>query len=247
MSLMRQRRTPYLVLVTALALSLSACTSGIAADVAVAGRPPNTTSGAAVTPSAAVVYQRVRTSGAAARSVHVRGDYTDNGQPLRLDGAGDRDGTTMRLLVDFGSGGIEILMVRDDFYLKADTTFWTRLDSAAVAKVAAGKYVKVPPGSAAGMGDFRVGKLLDRVFAEDVSSADKLNTAVQATTVDGVPAYLMTTRVGGEAKIYVSADGRARLLRTTGAKTGTLDFTEWDSVAPTIAPPEDQRAIVPII
>jgi hypothetical protein len=187
----------------------------------------------------------MRRSGAAATSVHVKGDYTDNGQPLKLDAAGDRAGTTMRLLVDFGSGPIEILMVNNDFYLKAGTTFWTRLESAEVARVAAGKYVKVPPGSAAGMGDFRVGALLDQVFAQDLSSADKLNATVQTTDVDGVAAYLLTTQGDVDAKIYVSADGQARLLRTEGAKTGILNFTQWNSVAPTVAPPEDQRAITP--
>jgi hypothetical protein len=240
---MRQSRTPYLVLATALVLALSACTLGIAGGgTATTSESP---ASVATTPSAAAVSGLMRTSGASAQSVHIKGDYTDNGQPLQLDVAGDRAGATMRMLVDFGSGGIEILMVGDDFYLKADTTFWTRLDSAAVAKVAAGRFVKVPPGSAAGMGDFRVGKLLDQIFAEDVPSADELNTIVQRTEVDGVPAYLMTTKVGGDAKIYVSVDGRARLLRTTGVKTGTLDFTEWDSVMPTTAPPEDQRAVVP--
>jgi hypothetical protein len=187
----------------------------------------------------------MRKRGAAATSVHVKGDYTDKGQPLQLDVAGDRAGTTMRLSVNFGSGPIEVLKVNADFYLKADATFWTRLDSAAAAKVAAGKYVKVPAGSAAGMGDFTLGALLDRVFAQDIPSADKLNTAVQVTHLDGVPAYLMTTKVSGEAKIYVSADGQARLLRTQSAKTGVLSFAEWDSVAPAGAPAAEQSATVP--
>jgi hypothetical protein len=55
----------------------------------------------------------------------------------------------------------------------------------------------------------------------------------------------LTTKVDGDAKIYVSADGLARLLRTKGAGTGTLSFTEWSSVAPATAPAEDQRAVVP--
>jgi hypothetical protein len=245
MSLMRQRRTPCFALLTAALLSLSGC-----AFIAPGGEPtvsdrPGATSAATPVPTAEAVYQLMRRNGAAATSVHVRGDYTDKGQPLRLDVAGDRAGTNMKLLVDFGSGEIEILMVNHDFYLRAGEVFWTRLESAAVAKVAAGKYVKVPPGSAAGMGDFRVDTLLDEVFAENLSSADQLDAAVRRTTVDGVPAYLVTTKEVGEAKIYISADGQARLLRTEGAKTGVLDFTEWDSVAPSSAPPADQQAVPP--
>jgi hypothetical protein len=95
------------------------------------------------------------------------------------------------------------------------------------------------------MGDFRVATLLDHVFAEDLPGADKLNTTVQTSDVGGVPAYLLTSKVAGAAKIYVSADGLARLLRTEGAKTGTLSFTQWSSVVPVSAPGEDKRAVVP--
>ena len=246
MSPVKHRRTSYLALVAAAVLTLSACTTTPAAGAAKTHSSSSTTSVATTAPTAAAVYQMMRTSGAAARSVHINGTYTDKGQELQLDAEGDRAGHTMRLLVNFGLGAIEILKVNDDFYLKADAAFWTRLEgSAAIAKMAAGKYVKVPAGSAAGMGDFRVGTLLDQVLAEDISTADKLNTTVQATDVDGVPAYLMTTKLGGNVKIYISADGRARLLRAESTKSGTLDFTEWDSVAPTSAPSADQLVKIP--
>jgi len=244
---MRQRRRPYLALGTALVLSMSGCAFSTAAGGAGASSSSGPKSGVTAPPTAVAVYQLMRKSGAAATSVHVMGDYTDKGQPLRLDVAGDRGGETMRLLVDFGSGAIEILMVKDDFYLKAGTTFWTRLESAAVARVAAGKYVKVPAGSAAGMGDFRVGTLLDQVFAHDVSSPDRLNATVQTTDIDGAPAYLLTAKAGGDVKIYVSADGQARLLRTESAESGVLSFTEWNTVAPAVAPPQDQRAVTPAV
>jgi hypothetical protein len=240
---MRQRRTLCFTLLTAVVLSLGACSSP--AGGTRGGSSSNPTKAATTVPAATAVYQLMRRNGAAATSVHVVGDYTDNGQHLQLDVAGDRAGATMRLLVDFGSGGIEILKVNDDFYLKAGTTYWTRLESAAVAQVAAGKFVKVPSGSAAGMGDFRVGTLLDQVLADDLPSPDELNATVQMSEVDGVPAYLMTTRAAGDAKIYVSADGQARMLRTEGAKTGTLTFTQWSSVEPVVAPAPDQRAVLP--
>jgi len=95
------------------------------------------------------------------------------------------------------------------------------------------------------MGDFRVGTLLDQVFAEDISTSDQLNTKVQTTEVDGVPAYLLTTKVGGDAKLYVSADGRARVLRAESTKGGALDFTEWDSVSAISTPPTDHMAKTP--
>jgi hypothetical protein len=243
---MRHRRTSYLALATAIALSLSACASSMAAGSVKKDGPSGASSAPTTLPTAAQAYRLMQDSGAAAKSVHVVGDYTDQGQKLQLDVSGDRAGQTMRLLVNFGTGVIEILKVKGDFYMKADAAFWMRLDgSAATAQMAAGKYVKVPAGSAAGMGDFRVGTLLDQVFAQDMPSADKLNPTVQRAEVDGVPAYLITAKAGDDTKLYVSADGQARLLRTQSTTNGTLDFTNWNSAATTTTPPADQRAKTP--
>jgi hypothetical protein len=243
---MRHRRTSYLALVTALTLSLSACTVPAAAGNPKPSRLSTSTSKATTAPTAAAVYQLMRKNAAAAESVHVKGAYSDNGQKLQLDVAGDCAGRDMRLLVDFGNGVIEILKINDDFYLKADAVYWTRLSgSAAIAKAAAGKFVRIPAGSAAGMGDFRVGTLLDQVFTSDIPTPDKLNAKVQLTDADGVPAYVMTTKVAGDANIYVSADGKVRLLRAESTANGTLDFTEWDSVAPTTAPTANLLAKTP--
>ena len=239
---MRHRRTSLFAqaLTAVVALSLGACASPTASG----SEAPGST--ATSPPTTAVVLQRMHATGAAATSVHVEGDYTDKGQPLRLDVAGDRAGRTMRLVVDFGNGPIEILKVTGSFYLKADAAFWTRLaGSAATAAQAAGKYVTVPAGSAAGMGDFTISSLLTRVFTQDVPATEELNTTVQTTRVHGVRAYLMTTTTRGDGKIYVSADGQARLLRTESTTNGTLDFTEWNSVPPANAPQADQRVAIP--
>ena len=242
MSFMRQRFTHYVALLAATALSLSACTFTTAAGVAKVPSAPRARSAGAPTPTAAALYQLMRKSGARATSVHIKGAYSDMGQLTQLDVAGDCTGTTMRMLVDFGTGQIEVLKVNDDFYLKADAAYWNRLEgSAAITKSAAGKYVKVPAGSAAGMGDFRVATLLGQVLTEDISAADELNPKVQMTDVDGVPAYLVTTK-GGGAKLYISANGQGRLLRAESAKTGTLNFTQWDSVEATSPPPASQLA-----
>ena len=242
MSFMRQRFTHHVALLTAAALSLSACAFTAAGGVVKAS---SARTAVAPAPSAATAYQLMRKIGATATSVHIRGAYADMGRLTQLDVAGDCTGLTMRMLVDFGTGQIEVLKVNDDFYLKADAAYWNRLEgSAAITKSAAGKYVKVPAGSAAGMGDFRVATLLGQVLTEDVSAPDKLNPKVQMTDVDGVPAYLMTAKTGG-VKLYISANGQGRLLRAESAKTGTLNFTQWDSVEPTSPPPASQLAKTP--
>jgi len=246
MSFPRHTRTSYLVLAAAVAIALSACAS-TTTDKAKPSGSSSAASAATTAPSAATVYQQMRTSGAAAKSVHIKGAFTDKGQKLQIDIAGDRAGKNMKALVDDGNGQVEILAAAGDVYIKGDAAYWTKNGSAAIAKVAAGKYVKVPAGSAASLDDLKVGTLLDQIVASDMSTADKLNTNVQTTSVDGVRAYLLTTKVGGDAKIFVSADGKARLLRVEGPKTqpGTLVFTQWDAVAPVSAPSADQLATIP--
>lgn len=146
------------------------------------------------------------------------------------------------------------LTIDSTTYLKADAAYWTKNGSAALAKIASGKYVKLPAGSVAGLDDFKVGPLMDQLFNDGTSSADKMSATVETTDVGGVPAYLMTTRNGDGTKIYVTADGRARLLRAVSPKkhvgaldfgAGTLDFSEWDAVATISAPPVDQILQIP--
>ncbi len=74
---MRYRRLSCLAL--AAVLSLSACASPTAS-----GSPAATASDSRA-PSTAALHQLMRKSGASATSVHVKGDYADPGQKLRLE------------------------------------------------------------------------------------------------------------------------------------------------------------------
>ena len=244
MSFTRHRRTSYFALTAAVALSLSACTSTPAPGKAKTSSSSTATSAATTAPTAATVYQLMRKSGAAAKSVHIRGAFTDKGQKLQIDIAGDRAGKNMRALVNDGNGQVEILTAEGNVYVKADAAYWTKNASAAVAKVAAGKYLKIPAGT--GAGDLKVGALLDGAF-KNLPLAGALQK-VEATDVDGTPAYLLADRLTPkEGQIYVSADGKATLLRLVSTKVnaGTLDFSEWDAVQPMSPPPADQLVKIP--
>jgi hypothetical protein len=119
-------------------------------------------------------------------------------------------------------------------YRKADTAYWTKNYSAAVAKTLAGKYTLLSAESAASTGAPTVSGLLNQIYA---SATGQLSTKVVKTQVNGVPAYLLTTKTN-DTKIYVSADGKALLLRVEGSK-GQLtawDFTQWNAVPPASAP-----------
>jgi predicted heme/steroid binding protein len=196
-------------------------------------------------PSAKALYEQMRRSVAAAKSVRIKGTVNSNGSKLTIDVAGDRDGKNARALVNDGTGQAELLTVGGDVYVRADAAYWTKNGSAALAKVAAGKYVKIPAGT--GLTDtLKVSKLLDGIFT-DLPLAGALQQ-VERTDLGGTPAYLLTDRIGaGGGKIYVSADGKAYLLRIVSTKgnPGVLEFTEWNSVPPFSAPPASQQIKIP--
>jgi hypothetical protein len=251
MSLARHRSAPCLALAAAVALALGACSSSSPSAKAPPSGSAGVTSSAGVANTPTALLEQMRKSSAAAKSVRVKGTIVNNANTakkvtLKINIAGDRAGKNMQAIVDDGTGAIEILTSGGQTYLKADNAYWTKNGSAAIAKLAAGKYIKVPAKSATGISGLTVGTLLDQIFAEDMSAASKLNTKVEKTEVNGVPVYLMTTKSDG-TKIYVTADGKALLLRVEGSKNqqGTVDFTEWDAVAPVSPPPADQVATIP--
>jgi len=256
MSFARHRHMSCLALAAAAVLALSACSSSSPTATtspakAASGSSSSTAGPKTTSSSASELFDQLRKSGAAAKSVRIKGSIT-NGSitnkavKVKVDIAGDRAGKNMQAIVNDGTGDVEILTVGGQTYLKADTAYWTKNGSAAVAKLAAGKYIKVPAGSAAGMGGLTVGTLLDQIFAQDISTAGKLNATVKKTQIDGVAAYLMTTKLDG-TKIYVAADGTAHLLRVEGTKSAQtrLDFSEWNAVTPPSPPPADQLVDLP--
>jgi len=243
MSFARHRRTSYLALAAAIALGLSACASTTPTSKA----KPISSSSATTAPDAAAVYQLMRTSAAAAKSVHIKGAFIEKGQKLQIDVAGDRAGKNTRVIVKDGANAIEILTTGGKTYIKANAAYWTKNASAAAAKLAADKYVTIPAGSAPSMDSLQVGTLLDKTLAKDMTAVQKLNTKVEKTEVNGVHAYLITDKITSDgSKVYASADGQAHLLRIESPKgQGSLDFTEWDAVGPMSPPPADQLVKLP--
>ena len=240
----KQIRTSYVsvVVAAAVAVSLTGCsTTNTSNEVRQGGTVSASTT---AVPSAKALYEQMRAGVAAAKSVRIKGSVIDSGKKLTIDIAGDRNGKSTRAVVSDGTGQAELLTVGSTVYIKADTAYWTKHASAAAAKIAANKYVKIPAGT--GVGDLKVGSLLDGSF-KDLPLAGALQK-VETATVNGTPAYLLADRIGGgDGKIYVSADGKAHLLRivSTKASPGTLDFSQWDAVPPISAPPADQLVKIP--
>ena len=239
----RPRRASYLFVALAVAFSLTGCLSLNKTDNAKSGSA-KTGSAAKVVPSPKVLYDQMRKNVAAASSVHIKGQVTTGGKKITIDIAGDRDGKNTKAKVSDGTGEVELLTTGGNTYIKADNAYWTKNASAAAAKIAAGKYVKIPSG--AGTGGLKVGSLLDGAFT-DLPLSGTLQK-VESTDVDGTPAYLLADRLKPQSgQIYLTADGKANLLRIVSAKTnaGTLDFSEWNAVPPVSPPPADQLVKIP--
>jgi len=74
-------------------------------------------------PSASALYRQMRASAAAARSVHVKGAFVEQGKKLQIDVAGDRAGKSSRAIVNAGTDEIEILSVNGSYKFKAHATY----------------------------------------------------------------------------------------------------------------------------
>lgn len=247
MNHLRPRRASYLFVAaaTAVALSLSGCVTVNTTDKAKTGSAPGVSSAAKEVPTAKALYDQMRKSVTAAKSVRMKGAIDNAGKKLTIDIAGDRDGKNTQAKVNDGTSDLELLSVGGNIYIKADSAYWTKNASSAIAKVAAGKYVKVPAASGM-MDELKVSALLEGLFKDLPLSG--MTQKVEQTDVDGVPAYMLADRIGSQdGQIYVSADGKAQLLRIVSAKknTGTLDFTDWDAVPPLSAPPASQQVKIP--
>jgi uncharacterized protein YceK len=238
----RPRRASYLIVAAAVALSLTGCATINKADSAKTG---SSASVAKEVPTAKVLYDAMRKNVAAAKSVHIKGEVTTAGKQMKIDIAGDRAGKNTRAVMNDGTVGAELLTVGASTYIKADAAYWAKNGSAAIAKMAAGKYIKIP--ARTGTDDLKVGTLLDGVFAKDLPLAGLLQK-VEATDLAGVPAYVLTDKAGGEnGKLYISADGQSNLLRIVSVKSssGTMDFTDWNAVEPMSTPAASEVVKIP--
>ncbi len=241
----------------ALAAGLSACgsstattsttTAGTAAapasGAASSAAAPASTSAAASVPDAPSLWKQVQASTASATSVHVVGNTTDKGAPLKVDIAGDRKGSNQKAVVDMGAKGVVEVITVDGFdYIRGDKAYWASQGNGQVDDALAKLYLKVPQTGS----DFSVGSILDEIAKTSLNTIDVVNLKVDKSDVSGTPAYLISERVPGKSasKIWVSTDGKASVLRIDSkddqGQPGSLLFTEWNAVKPVTAPPADQ-------
>lgn len=251
-------RSRVLIVSVALVTLLSGCgggsgsgktTSGSAGSASSSSSESSSSSSSTTTdskaPAADKLFADMKTSAAAATSLRLAGNLSQGGKAMSIDISGTRDGSNQTALVTLDGGTATVLTVGGKDYVKADKTFWTAQGLGQVSDMVGDKYLTSASMGNSMSAEFNIGKLLDEMFATEFTTIDSLNTNVEKADLDGVAAYKMTERVGGDdnTEIWVSADGQAHLLKITGMYENapmTLTFSDWNTVPQFPAPPADQ-------
>jgi hypothetical protein len=162
---------------------------------------------------------------AAAKSFHMVGTTTDNGQKVAVDlkySGKDAAGT-----VDVGAVKIEIISVGTDVYLKAPDDFWSSQIPAAQAStllaLIKGKYVKVDSKNAS------VASLVDPLRPENLLKPDGTVTKGDTKTIDGAPAIALVDS-SDNSKLYIATTGDpVPLSIESGTSDGaSVQFKEYN-------------------
>lgn len=202
-------------------------------------------------PTAAELFDQARKTALAADSTHITGSVTDDGKPMTIDLAGTTDGSNQSLELGVGKGAkATILTVGGKYYLLGNDEFWTTQISKDAAKLLAGKYVRMPATEAKDFGDLTIKSLLTELFGDKEMKAALAapDSKVTKATYDGAAAYSITDKSGKDnGELLVSADGKATIYKIVGPDddTGTLEFSEWNTVAKVAAPDPDKVINLP--
>ncbi|MEO8219859.1 MAG: hypothetical protein ABI563_03635 [Specibacter sp.] len=201
-------------------------------------------------PDAKEIFAKVNETVKSATSVSIVGDMRRGSETVKIKISGNRNGSNS--LAEMTKEGATSTMLTADggSYLKADKKFFTQNvgqeSAAAVEALVGGKWILVADASK--FGTFSVASLMDSFSANGLEAAD-LGTITDKSVVElnGTKAFKYTAQ---EATLWIAAEGAPFLLQmqpqdSTGGDTGTITFSEWNSVAPHAAPAKDETVSIP--
>lgn len=234
----RRRRTaaPAWVLGAVLSLLLTGC-----------GADEGTNGVSELSPGA--IEKKARAAAGAADSVRLSGTVVSKGQAYRLEMRLKRSGGIGEVSTR-GGNTFQLLRVKDELYLKANSEFWIQQEQGAdadspskadraAAKKLEGMYVKVPKGDSAydQLSSFtRMRVLLDGLLTMKGERERGDNSAV-----DGVPVVQVRADGGRGGTMYVSLNGTPYPLRMErGGGAGTVRLDDWNKKFAMRAPKDDQ-------
>ena len=194
--------------------------------------------------SANQVLKKSEKAASAASSVHVDADITDEDVELDIDMRMQSDGKRAAGSISSDGRTIEVRVLDQAIYFKADRDFWIDAANAEAAELFTGKWVKasVSDDNFADIAEFTdKDEFLDELLERD--GDDGTLTRVKGRTVDGQETVgLREKGTEDPGTLYVAqSDKPYPLLVVPEDKAeGQAEFSEWGEPVDVTAPPEDQ-------
>lgn len=230
------RRVAALLGALAVTLGASACSTSEPSAPSTSA----TSSTTAPAPRAADIVAEAKAKALAAKTGAFTGEVTEDGETMRIDFKGSKDGSTSDITIDLTPNGkVRILSVGGAVYMQGDEVFWKAQGAPAEVQKAGDKFVKAPEGETDIAGDLTIASFLEEAFAQ---VTDSIADEVGEESVDGVDCWVVTDKKGKEeGSLYVAKD-TMELVRFTGStdSPGQIDFSSWNEDLAIKAPAADQ-------
>ena len=194
--------------------------------------------------SADEVLARAVTASSAAKSVHVKGGGTSDGQKIEIDlKFANGEGATGTFSI---AGGVVTLVSKGtDIWFKGDEAFYKAFlgtdAPAGTAQLVAGKFIK------ASTTDPQIGPLANfadmKAFLTGTLKPDGTISRVDGTPVNGVATVGLKSSSDSGGTLLIADDGTdlpLQLLPGSGGSTGSLTFSEWGTAVELTPPPADE-------
>lgn len=196
----------------------------------------------ATPPEANQLLAKVRAAVGSAKSVRIVASGLSDGKPMQMQLAGARDGSNGEFTIVMEGAKFDMIATGGDQFLKGDEKFWTEQgkETAGIATLLSGKWVRMPAAMKAPMSQFSVGTLLSSLEGDLTDGS--VSATVETGQVGGKAVYVLTSTKGkDDGQIFVAADGSFLPVKFTGkaADQATATFSDWDRVAPVNAPTRD--------
>jgi hypothetical protein len=169
------------------------------------------------------VLAAIRAAVTSAKSVHVIGSGTSDGQAMKLD---------LRLATDSGQGSMtvqglsfELIRIGDKAYIKGDEAFWRNIGQEAAGKLVGDRWLLVSTTDSNFAGLLQLTDINQMVNGVLEDHGELKNEG--ETTVDGQSAVrIVDTTEGGT--LFVAATGPAYPVKLDSKDEGSISFSEWD-------------------
>jgi hypothetical protein len=241
------RTSPLAAGVVGTALLLTACGSSggstsTAPTATSASRSPAPTPTPFAGQTAEQVLAAAKAAAATAKSVHVKGSVTQDGETMTLDmtmaAGGLADGT-----MTVQGGLLTLRRIGQEAYMQGDKKFWAASGAGEAAALLTGKWIKMP--------------IAQKDFGDFNSFTDLKTFVAEGLTPEGTVTRVAGKPIGGVETVGLSdgtSDGAGILYISTGTppyplltepvagatSTDRMEFSDWDAAVDITAPPADE-------